>query len=658
VELVGRLLSAKVPGLLLLLTVRDDATVPWSAPTRIELDRLSLEELSQLARRLPEARNLDPTDLERAVERSDGIPLFLEELVRSSSLAQAGAGSDGPTSIPPALRDLLLARFAAPGVDLRFVQLLATIGADLTRDVVVGASSLPVAEVDEQLRRLVEQRILALAEGEEDAYRFHHQLLVDLAYETQLLPARRRAHSSVADALLQSGLAALDPAVTSHHLEQADRIAEAIGWACTAAERSVSLGAQAEAGGVLDHAFALLDQVAPDERPALEFEVRLLRGVTVAGTLGYAAPQAVSDFQASLDLVKLLDREVDVEEAGLEAYFSQERIWSSVGLWATFLLQGRLADADEVLLGLMAPLAREGFLYRYWNGMRGFVDFFAGDYAKAEPLLREAVAGLEQISMPHRISIPHDPLASAQVHLAFVCAIRCEFEESRELIDRALARARSLPFPRGPFTVCYVAGMGAAIELFLGDPDRSLELVGEQMALAERHGFTFWTIVSGFYLAMMDAYEGDPGAMVRAEMSVMLLQGIGVECWLPMFHEALAACFELAGDLEGASRALDEALRAEERLGIHHWGAESLRLRGAIRLRQGDRGGLDDLRAAIDLAVAQGAVLHEAWARQALCDQVDDPAEHEALAHVVVSLGDRAVGLHEVNASMAGLSKR
>ena len=63
--------------------------VPWSGAELLELDRLSTDELGELARRLPEGRRLAPADLARAIERSDGIPLFLEELVRSSALAQA-----------------------------------------------------------------------------------------------------------------------------------------------------------------------------------------------------------------------------------------------------------------------------------------------------------------------------------------------------------------------------------------------------------------------------------------------------------------------------------------------------------------------------------------------------------------------------------------
>jgi hypothetical protein len=150
----------------------------------VAVDRLAPEDVGDLARRLPEGRRLSEADLERAIDRSDGIPLFLEELVRSSGVASGGGTATA--AIPPALRDLLLARFAAPGVDLRVAQRLATIGTEASLPLIATSTADLGLDLDEQLGALVDGGIVQLLPGDPRTYRFHHHLLADLAYDTQL----------------------------------------------------------------------------------------------------------------------------------------------------------------------------------------------------------------------------------------------------------------------------------------------------------------------------------------------------------------------------------------------------------------------------------------------------------------------------------------
>ena len=358
IELVGRIAARGPAGLLLLATAREGHSIPWPSAQVVALDRLTDAELRELASRLPEGRSLAADHLEEVIDRSDGVPLFLEELLRTSNVASAAQGERTRDVVPAALRDLLLARFAAPGVDLRLAQLVATIGNEVEVSLIAAVSGLPATELDRQLTRLVETGTLVRRDGDPVTYRFRHHLLADLAYDTQLLDARQRAHASVADAMLteRPGGVPLDAGALAHHHEHGGRPLEAIESLIDAAEAAQALGAFSEARALLDRGLALLDRVAdPVERDQLEVEVRLVRGTGAASQLGYAAPDAVSDFEACRDIMARSEPAGYLDDGDISPVDKSpiRRAWTTAGLWSTFILQGRLDAAEEVSLAVM-----------------------------------------------------------------------------------------------------------------------------------------------------------------------------------------------------------------------------------------------------------------------------------------------------------------
>ena len=157
---------------------------------------------------------------------------------------------------------------------------------------------------------MVEAGIVVPVDGEPPSYRFRHHLLGDLAYDTQLRPRGQRAHAAIADALRSGasvGVAAA-PAVVAHHLEQAGRIAEAVEALMEAAEEALALGAYAEVASLVARALDLVPAAPADRQADLEFRVRLLRGTSVSSTLGFAAPDAIVDFEACQELAGTVQR--------------------------------------------------------------------------------------------------------------------------------------------------------------------------------------------------------------------------------------------------------------------------------------------------------------------------------------------------------------
>src|SRR5262249_54777483 len=148
-ELIGVLLAAPRRGVLVVLSSREPFDPPWPAERlqRIELAPLSALDAHTMAARLTASAGIPTTRLDDLVARSDGIPLYLEELVRSSEAVDPRglypAIREPDPRIPAALRDSLLARLASPGVDLELAQTAATIGRDVDRELLQRFSGLP-----------------------------------------------------------------------------------------------------------------------------------------------------------------------------------------------------------------------------------------------------------------------------------------------------------------------------------------------------------------------------------------------------------------------------------------------------------------------------------------------------------------------------------
>ena len=634
-DLVGLISEARVPGLLLLMTARDGFAVPWLGVETVDLPRLTTEELRELARRLPEGRRLEPQELDEVALRSDGIPLFLEELLRTSGVASRERQTGD--NIPAALRDLLLARFAVPGADLRFAQVIATIGVGASRAVIQRSTDLSAAEVDRQLAALVDADVLITDPDDQDLYRFRHHLLAELAYDTQLHEVRPRVHGRVADALLEDP--SPDRAVVAHHLERAHRFVEAVVTLTRAAEDAQALGALDEAGELLDRAIALLDHVPTEQRADIEFTPRLLRGMNVTARLGHGAGAAVDDFAAAAALVPSLGAHEHLDDEAAEDGTGPgwEQFWSVYGLWASFLIQGKLDECDDLTADTLTRVRPGGRLHEAFAPSRGFISFFRGDVVAARRDLAAYAAAIEQIELPASLPIPNDPLPIALCHQSYAEALAGELDRARVTSERAVAVAEALPFPRGPFSLAYALAIRAAIEFLASDIPTALRYSGLQGDVAKRHGYTMWIRIAELQSAMVEDAIGIEGAAARAMEIMDDLRAMGAVVWSPMWYAGLGQVKLLRGEIDAAVPQVEAAARLAEATGGHFWSAEITRLSGLIALAQDPTPtrGLELCREAARLAERQGARVFELRARLAICERSDDPGELKALARLV-----------------------
>lgn len=647
VDLIATLLSAPCPGLLVVLAARDGFEPPWP---QADLERLALgplpgPELEEIALRMPEGTRLTEEQRGELISRSDGVPLFLEELVRTADALDQGRElhrslryADYP--IPAALRDPLLARLSSPGVDLDLAQVAATIGRDVDRELLRQVAGMSDAVFESRLATLIGAGLVDASPG--SAIRFRHELIREAAYETQRRSARRGRHSRVADHLLRSGGASVhgDAGEAAFHLERAHRFDEAIDAHVLAAQAAQSVGAHIEATRQLTQALALQPHLPEGpQRQQTELMVRELRSFSAVMAGGYSAPEAAEDHPRCVELC---------EELGLRP----ELLPSLIRGWSYYAFRGSLAEADRLSDTMEHVVATNDLTFPVAGIGKGVTCFFRGRFDEARRLMEGFVAhpwGATEGLPPTEWPLPNDPLAAVCAHLVPTLWISGERRAAYASGDRALQRAADLRFPYGPFSLGYVKSQLAMTRRLEGDHEAAALLAGEMLELGERHGFVLWSFAGTLQAGISRIHAGDHSSLGELVDHVAGWRRMLIaEVWTPFWLTELAVVQRIAGHDEAAAHSLDEALAVAEETGSDFYSAETLRIRGEMRHQRGDAGGLSDLRAALQRAREQTACAFELRAATSLMSATEGTSEaRQALATAIARFPDDA-GYHEL----------
>jgi class 3 adenylate cyclase/tetratricopeptide (TPR) repeat protein len=624
-DLLTTMVRDQPDDLLVVMTARKDTPPPLPAIEVIDLEPLPEHEGVRLA------AALDPDGavshrLAELVARSDGVPLYLEELVRAalhtpptSAVEQvepttAVAPPPSEMSVPEVLYEPLLARLSATGSDARVLAAAATIGRSVERRLLADVVGIEAPELDGALNALVEGLIIEREDGTSEQFRFRHELLREVAYELQPPSARRANHGRVADALARSvpegGVT--DWLVLAKHYEYAERLEEALDCYDWAAEEARRRGALGEARGLLGRAIDLVRQSADDPRRASrESDLLLRRGFLAVSSEGNASPEAVHDYERCLELAT-------------DEQSPDKMVKALITLWGYYASRADLASAYRVseLMRAMLTEGRERLRPENEAGF-GMLDWFSGRFRSAQERLEQAAEDARQRGRDERAGavwfLPNDPLSSIHTHLALARFMRGDPVGAADAIAQAEQMAAELPFPQGPFSTAYNSVYGSWIDLELGHLDRAAVSIGDTLTLAERHGFSFWTIAATVQQALLDAVRHrlhDPCDRAALAQQAGVLAGLVVtwqmidtRVFLPPVITGLGLALVAAGDLEGGCQRFDEASTLADETGVRFYAAETLRARA---LAGTDRTQVEDgLRRALELAQQQGAVAFE-----------------------------------------------
>ncbi|MGH9112591.1 MAG: ATP-binding protein [Acidimicrobiales bacterium] len=666
-DVVAGALRGGRSALLVVTTSRDAAPPAMSGVETIDVSPLEADAAAALVRTVqPE---IDDARCLQLVDRGDGVPLFLEELARgaagprsdlvdrraprssprrSPSLEPTMAG--GPAmaapagTVPDALYEPLVARLYATDAGVPVASAAATIGRDVDRSVLASVVDVTEAEFEAALVSLLGGLILERAFDDDQYYRFRHELLRVVAYDLQPPSRRRELHGRVADALTHAAdeTGVVDWRLVAGHYEAAGRSTEAVTAYERAADGARRMGALADARSLLGRAIELVPQLpdGPDRR-SREVGLRLRRGFLAASAEGNSSPEAVNDYERSLEL--------SLGDAAGDDMFN-----TLIALWGHYVVRGDLDRGQQVAELLRSGLAGPRDRYRPGNEAAfGTIRWYAGDFGAAHEQLEAAVAGLTtggagpDYAATH--FIPSDAPASAHASLALARFVVGDVRGADAQIEAALRRCAAIEFPQGPFTAAQCQSYAAWMLIERGDLVGATAAVAAVADLAERHGFDVWALVAATQqatiaaLSALEAHADDAPALSAHAQAVEGLcatwKMLDLALFLPFFTATAGRLRATAGDHDGADARYAEVHEFARSTGMHFYDAEVLRLRAQLLP-------LDDatsqLRAALDLARAQRAVLFELRIARDLLAH----GEPDGLSHLAAAAGGFAADAH------------
>ena len=393
------LLVAQGPpaGVFSVLTFRPEFSPPWAARGRLAhltIGRLPRSHVEVMIERVTGGRGLPTEVLDQVVVKTDGVPLFVEELtkmvVESGLLKEASAqyeltGPLPPLSIPATLQDSLKARLDRLATVNEVAQLGATLGRTFTYEVLEAVSSLDAPTLRRDLARLVQAGLLDQRGMPPAAtYLFKHALIQDAAYQALLRSARQQYHDRIARTLEERfpATAEAEPELLAHHYTEAGLGQQAVPYWQRAGLRAIQQSANREAIAHLGRGLELLADL-PDgpERAQQELILQMTLGVPLMATKGYAAPEVEVAFSRARALSRAFG----------ESPLIFPVLW---GLWAFHVVRAEHQTARELAEQLMrlAQTVQDPALLTQAHFALGLVLVYFGELAAGRAHFEEAVS--------------------------------------------------------------------------------------------------------------------------------------------------------------------------------------------------------------------------------------------------------------------------
>jgi class 3 adenylate cyclase/tetratricopeptide (TPR) repeat protein len=596
--------------LLAVVTARPDFVPPWLArpqATLVSLGRLGRPECMQVIAGVAAAHGLSVDTIAAIVAKTDGVPLFIEELTKTVM------ESAGDTAVPATLKDSLMARLDRLGGARDVAQIAAVIGRQFTFSLLQAVASRNAGELDGMLTKLVAAGIVFPEErGLERSFIFKHALVRDAAYESLLLMRRREWHERVAYALERgfADLAAKEPELLAYHFGEAGLLAPACEYRMRAGDQAVNRSAYPEAiahfSAGLKHAEAMPPQDGMHRQ--LEFWLNLGSASVVAHGL-----QSVEAEQAYL-------RASEIGETLGDGPKSFQAKW---GLWINANLRRKTAlarrQANELVA--LAQHSGDGELLLEAYHCQLSTAHFRGDVAAALDGCRNAIALYDMAQHRHLAHAfgGHDPGVCAHAQCGNSLQLSGDGQGARRQFTQTLELAEMLDHPNSLGHGLHNIGIGHQLG---GDREATYRAAHRAAAVADKFGLPPWrasSLVLVGWATATGAGVADAVRLIDAEIAGATAVGP-----LPQYYLGLAAEVLLAaGRPADALAHLDRAIAGIDEPGIGIYLPEICRLRGACLLAL-DRNNKDEARSAfataVEIAKRQGAVIFARRAGEAFAE--------------------------------------
>jgi hypothetical protein len=620
-ELLGMLLERiRDKPIMVMLTFRPDFIPTWTLNEQIStipLSRLNAEQSALLALGVRGSKELSTQLVEHVVQRTDGVPLFVEELTKSiiESQEDMAVGADpidpvhgGPLSLPASLRDSLTARLDRLGQAKTVAQLAAVLGREFDYAVLQAISDLPPAELKQRLTALDGAEIIHQLVGtpNRSTYAFKHALIQESAYDTLLKSTRAQYHRRAATAYVEEfgEVAQIHPELVAHHYSRALMPLQAIDYWQRAGQIAISRSGYSEAIG---HLRAALDQLIllPEsrERMATELDLRVKIGPALMAIKSVSAPETVENYECASRIAEAL-------EASPQGFMA---LW---GDWVAKNGMSRILDAarrSDDLVALAKQLGHDDFvLQAHHSRWTNFYVMGDAQISRADTLVGMRLYDPNRHRQHRHLYGGHDPGVCAYGTGANAAWITGHADEAATLAEDAIRLGQEIEHP---FSQSIALMWATAAACGLRDYSLAKNRAEALLGVAERHSFPAWIGLSLVASGASSAIAGQTELGLKLIAEGLIRQrksGVGSALGFTLLTAATAHV--KCGNYGHAQELLREAVAHAEKSSAGVLLPEVLQMHAELQLRSGEidvANAIHQIESAAALARKQGALALE-----------------------------------------------
>jgi tetratricopeptide (TPR) repeat protein len=615
--------------------------------TRISLAPLAKHASRTLVQQVAGTRSLSADVISKIVDRTDGIPLFLEEVTQAIVTSHEGeasvvASSRARSTLTMLLRDSLLPRLRGLGAARDVLETAAAIGRDFSVELLAAVIE-PNSALESSLERLIESGLVLRRRDAETGYTFKHALIRDATHEIMTRDRRQALHARIADALETrfAQTVANQPEVLAWHLKEALCIEKAVARWLQAGRSAMLRSAMGEALNHLQQGIA--DIRTLEESPwrlRNELALTIAAGMAQIATQGYAVASTGATFSKARDLCERLG--------------DPPQLLSVLhGLWTHTLLRGRFSSAQTQAREILSRgEARGDPLWRLTGHRSSGVAYFPlGEF---DDSARELEAGLALYDRAQRTTYAtttlDDPRVVMLTYLSWSYMCSGRLGEAIARSKESVAEAREMG---QVYTLAHALTGAAFVALTIDTPQVGLQRLDELNDLLADNGIAYYeavqTVFRGYCLAALDRFdEARPLlksglAAYRATESVFYLSG---------FLRMAAEAYGRAGNFDDAMPMIEEAISIMQATDQRWDEADIFRVQGTLLRAMGDAGAAEKaFRRARSVAVKQRARLWELRASTSLAEVLREQGSREegaALLRTTLGLFDNSLDLPDL----------
>jgi class 3 adenylate cyclase/ABC-type lipoprotein export system ATPase subunit len=607
---------------LVLITHRPELKTSWSEhpqATQINCKPIGHEHCAALIRQVASQTQIDDSLIREIVARSDGVPLFAQELTR----AVLDSRSAGPSAVPLTLQDTLMARLDRLGRAKDIAQIASVFGRQFSFALLEAIARASADDLRAALLRLRESGLVFEAGNDgELSYSFNHSLVQEAAYESLSRSRRQLLHSEIARHL-EAGFDASgesEPTLIAYHYSRAQEAEKSYHFWLLAADHSGQRLALAESVANLSSALAEAERIAdPARRTQLKLDAQLRLG---AALVLHKGPQT-SEAELALEEARTLAKEVN---AGPQLF---QATW---GLYLNAARNQRLDKAElrgDELMTISREIGDDDLKFEALHHRWGLV-YFKG---QTEEMLACTAEGLQQYDRDrhHKFSYVyagHDPGACAHCVRALALGLTGRTSSVRPALDAGLALANSL---QHPLTLAFFNSVACFALHIVRDAKGCREFAERLVQVSTKYDFPVPRAVGSFMQGAALVLQGDiASGLQQMEPSYGATFSYGFLGMLPgvIMADALAAANRNPEALALITRLLEQSLTPEAGVFV----PELWRIRGELALKQSAADAREAeryLATAVRIAREQGASVYQLRAGIALARLLADDGQRE-----------------------------